>query len=225
MSIKEMWHDAVGVPGPGKIVCVGLNYRDHASEGGDDLPPAPLLFGKFSNAACADGDAIVLPARSSHVDAEAELAAVVGRTCRDVSRDDAIDVLAGYTCANDVSARDFQFADGQWLRGKGYDTFCPLGPRIVPVSELGDARGLRVRQLLNGEVLQDATTDELIFDVRELIAYASAIMTLEPGDVLCTGTPAGVGYFRDPRVALAPGDEVVVEVEGVGTLRNPVVAA
>jgi 5-carboxymethyl-2-hydroxymuconate isomerase len=224
MSTEEMWRGAVGVSGPGKIVCVGLNYRDHASEGGDELPPAPLLFGKFSNAVCADGEPIVLPAGSTHVDAEAELAAVIGTTCRNVSRDDAIDVLAGYTCANDVSARDFQFADGQWLRGKGYDTFCPLGPVIVPAAELGDARGLRVRQLLNGEVLQDATTDELIFDVRELVAYVSAVMTLEPGDVLCTGTPAGVGYFRDPRIALAPGDEVVVEVEGVGTLRNPVTA-
>jgi 2-keto-4-pentenoate hydratase/2-oxohepta-3-ene-1,7-dioic acid hydratase in catechol pathway len=224
MSLETVWTAATGVPRPGKIVCVGLNYRDHAQEGGDELPTAPLLFGKFSNAACGPGDAIVLPAQSEHVDAEAELAVVIGTPCREVSAGETLDVIAGYTCANDVSARDMQFADGQWLRGKGYDTFCPLGPAIVPPRELGDALGLRIRQTLNGRVLQDSSTDELIFGVHELVAYVSAVMSLEPGDVICTGTPSGVGYFREPRVALAPGDEVIVEIEGLGSLRNPVTA-
>jgi 2-keto-4-pentenoate hydratase/2-oxohepta-3-ene-1,7-dioic acid hydratase in catechol pathway len=210
---------------PQKIVCVGLNYRDHAEEGGDALPTSPLLFAKFSNTVCGPDEPIVLPAESDHVDAEAELAVVIGERCHGVEAAAALEVIAGYTCANDVSARDLQFADGQWLRGKGFDTFCPLGPAIIPVSELGDASGLRVRQTLNGEVLQDSSTDQLIFGVRELVEFVSRVISLEPGDVICTGTPAGVGYFREPRVALAPGDNVAVEVEGVGMLSNPVTAA
>jgi 2-keto-4-pentenoate hydratase/2-oxohepta-3-ene-1,7-dioic acid hydratase in catechol pathway len=225
MRLEDIWSAAVGVPSPGKIVCVGLNYRQHAAEGGDKLPSAPLLFGKFANTVCGHDDPIVLPRHSSHVDAEAELAVVIGERCHAVRPGHALDVIAGYTCANDVSARDFQFSDGQWLRAKGYDTFCPLGPEIVPVDELGAAEDLRVRQLLNGEVLQDQSTSELVFDVPALIAYISGVMTLQPGDVICTGTPAGVGYFREPKVALAPGDRVTIEVERVGTLTNTVVAA
>jgi 2-keto-4-pentenoate hydratase/2-oxohepta-3-ene-1,7-dioic acid hydratase in catechol pathway len=224
VSIEELWRGATGVSGPGKIVCVGLNYRAHAAEGGEDLPPAPLLFGKFANTLCGDGDAIVLPAGSEHVDAEAELAVVIGTACRKVGRDDALDVIAGYTCANDVSARDFQFKDGQWLRGKGHDSFCPVGPVVVPASEIGEPDALVVRQVLNGEILQEQTTADLIFDVRELVAYISGVMSLEPGDLILTGTPSGVGYFREPRVALAPGDEVRVEIDGVGVLTNHVVA-
>jgi 2-keto-4-pentenoate hydratase/2-oxohepta-3-ene-1,7-dioic acid hydratase in catechol pathway len=201
---------------------VGLNYRDHADEGNVELPTEPLLFGKFSNCASGAGDPIVLPPASTHVDAEAELALVISRTARSVPADDALDVLLGYTCANDVSARNLQFGDGQWFRGKNFDGFCPLGPEIVPVSELGDASSVRVRQRLNGELLQDGTTRDLIFDVRTLIAFVSKVLTLERGDVICTGTPSGVGFYREPKVALAPGDQVEIEIEGVGVLANPV---
>jgi 2-keto-4-pentenoate hydratase/2-oxohepta-3-ene-1,7-dioic acid hydratase in catechol pathway len=211
----------------GKIVCVGLNYRAHAAEHGpgEDPPAEPLLFGKFANAVIGNGDAIVLPPEATHVDAEAELAVVIGSQVRRVSEADALDAVAGYLCANDVSARNLQYGDGQWLRGKSFDTFCPVGPgEPVPVSELGDARGLRVVQRLNGEVLQDGNTADLIFGVRRLVAHASSVFTLEPGDLILTGTPEGVGYFRDPRVSLGAGDVVEVEVEGIGVLRNPVVA-
>jgi 5-carboxymethyl-2-hydroxymuconate isomerase len=150
---------------------------------------------------------------------------VIGRRARFVSPEDALESLAGYTCANDVSARDFQFRDGQWLRGKSFDSFCPLLPELRPVEELGDAGNLRIVQRLNGERLQDSRTSLLIFGVRELVAHASTVFTLEPGDVILTGTPAGVGIFRDPKVSLAPGDEVEIEIEAIGTLRNPVVAA
>jgi 2-keto-4-pentenoate hydratase/2-oxohepta-3-ene-1,7-dioic acid hydratase in catechol pathway len=217
-GVHDEWRQRFGRPEP-KIVCVGLNYRDHASEGGQDLPAAPLLFAKLPNTLCGDGEAIVLPDGVGHVDAEAELAVVIGRTARKVARDDAFDFVAGYTCANDVSAREVQFADGQWFRGKGYDTFCPLGPAIVEVPDPSD---LRIVQRLNGEALQDSRTSQLIFDIPALIAYISAVLTLEPGDLVLTGTPAGVGVFRDPKVGLRPGDVVEIEIEGVGTLRNEV---
>jgi 2,4-didehydro-3-deoxy-L-rhamnonate hydrolase len=201
-----------------------LNYRDHAEEQGAELPKEPLLFGKFPNALCGDGDAIAIPPEATHVDAEAELAVEIGRRARRIRADDALDIVAGYRCANDVSARNLQYGDGQWLRGKSFDTFCPVGGELVPVSELGDADGLRVTQRLNGETLQDGNTRDLIFAVRRLVAHASNVFTLEPGDLILTGTPAGVGVFRKPPVSLAPGDVVEVEVEGIGTLRNPVVA-
>ena len=200
-------------------MCVGLNYRDHAAEGGQDLPAAPLLFAKLPNTICSDGDAIVLPGGVGHVDAEAELAVVIGRTAHEVARDDAYDFIAGYTCANDVSARDVQFSDGQWFRGKGYDTFCPLGPAIVSVDDPSD---LRIVQRLNGTALQDSRTSQLIFDVPTLIEYISAVLTLEPGDLVLTGTPSGVGVFHDPKISLQAGDTVEVEIEGVGLLRNEV---
>ena len=211
---------------PQKIVCVGMNYRDHTSELGGSLPPEPLLFGKFASTVVGDGGAIVLPPESAHVDAEAELAVVIGKTVRRVPPERALDAVAGYLCANDVTARDLQFGDGQWTRGKGFDTFCPVGPgdEPVPVSQLGDGSGLRVVQRLNGEVLQDGSTSDLIFDVRALVAYASNVFTLEPGDLILTGTPAGVGWARDPRVSLRDGDVVEVEVERIGVLRNPVSA-
>ena len=220
-TVQDVWEERFGRREP-KIVCVGLNYRAHAAEGGQDVPSAPILFAKFANTLCGDGDGIVLPPASGHVDAEAELAVVIGRRAHAVRREDAFDVVAGYCCANDVSERDAQFADGQWFRGKGYDTFCPVGPEIV---ELDDPSDLRVVQRLNGQVLQDARTSSLIFDVPTLIEYISHVVTLEPGDLVLTGTPEGVGVVREPKIALLPGDVVEVEVEGIGVIRNPVVAA
>ena len=219
---RKDWLTRFGRTEP-KIVCVGLNYTDHAVEQGVKLPANPMLFAKFANALCGDGDAVVLRHGIGHVDAEAELAVVIGREARDVPVDDALAAVAGYVCANDVSARDLQFGDGQWFRGKSQDTFCPVGPRVVPVSDLGDAADLRVVQRLNGAVLQDSRTSRLIFGVRELVAFVSRAATLLPGDLILTGTPEGVGVFRTPKVSLRPGDVVEVEVEGIGVLRNPVI--
>ena len=211
----------LAIPRPGKIVCVGLNYRDHAAEGGQDLPKAPLLFAKWPNTLIGDGDAVVLPPESTQVDYEAELGVVIGAKAKRVSENDALDHVAGYICVNDVSARDLQFADGQWTRGKSPDTFCPVGPRLVPRDEIADPQALAIRCIVNGEALQDSSTAQMIFSVAEIIAYTSQIVTLEPGDLIATGTPAGVGIFRDPKVLLKDGDEVSVEIEGLGTLTNP----
>lgn len=219
-SVRDEWQRRFGRPEP-KIVCVGLNYSDHAAEQGLELPSAPLLFAKTSNTLRADGDDIPLPPHIGHVDAEAELAVVIERRASRLSADDALEAVAGYTAANDVSARDIQFGDKQWFRGKSFDGFCPIGPRIVPTTELGDAADLRVVQRLNGETLQDSTTSRLVFGVGELVAYVSGALTLEPGDLILTGTPAGVGIFREPPVSLRPGDVVEIEVEGIGVLRNP----
>jgi 2-keto-4-pentenoate hydratase/2-oxohepta-3-ene-1,7-dioic acid hydratase in catechol pathway len=212
----------LGIPRPGKIVCVGLNYRDHAAEGGMDLPKAPLLFAKWPNTLIGHGDPIVLPPESAQVDYEAELGVVIGTKARRVSERDALDHVDGYICLNDVSARDLQFADGQWTRGKSPDTFCPVGPRLVPRAEIDDPQALAIRCIVNGEALQDSSTAQMIFSVAEIIAYASQVITLEPGDLIATGTPAGVGVFRDPKVLLQAGDEVSVEIEGLGTLTNPI---
>jgi 2-keto-4-pentenoate hydratase/2-oxohepta-3-ene-1,7-dioic acid hydratase in catechol pathway len=222
-DVRKLWQEQFGRREPSKIICVGLNYHDHAAEQGTALPEEPLLFAKFANALCGPDDPIVLPPESKHVDAEAELAVIVGRAARRVSAHDALSVVAGYTVANDVSARDLQFKDGQWLRAKSFDTFCPLLPDAVAADEFGDGSGRRISQRLNGDFLQDATTSDLIFDVPQLVAHASTVFTLEPGDLILTGTPAGVGIFRDPPVALADGDEVEIEIEGIGVLRNPVV--
>ena len=221
-GVEKTWRELFETAGPSKIICVGLNYRDHAAEGAQELPGEPLLFAKFANTIIDDGDAIRLPKASDHVDAEAELAVVIGRVASAVSPDDALEHVYGYSVGNDVSARDLQFRDGQWFRGKGYDTFCPLLSTLVPLVELGAASDLRVTQRLNGELLQDARTSSLIFDIPTLISYISGVLTLRPGDVILTGTPEGVGYFRTPKVALCPGDVVEVEIEGVGLLRNPV---
>jgi 2,4-diketo-3-deoxy-L-fuconate hydrolase len=210
MSVRDEWGERFGRRDP-KIVCVGLNYKAHAGESGGELPKAPLLFGKFANTLVGDGDAIVLPPGIGHVDAEAELAVVIGEG----------GMIYGYTCANDVSARDAQFGDGQWFRGKGFDTFCPVGPRIVPAAEL-EPSDLQIQQRLNGDVLQDSRTSDLIFDVPTLVSYVSQAITLEPGDLILTGTPEGVGVFREPKIALAPGDVVEIEIEGIGVLRNEV---
>jgi 2-keto-4-pentenoate hydratase/2-oxohepta-3-ene-1,7-dioic acid hydratase in catechol pathway len=219
-AVRAQWADRFGRPEP-KIVCVGLNYSDHAGEQGVEAPKAPLLFGKFANTLCGDGDAIVLPAGIGHVDAEAELAVVIGERASHVSESSAMDVIAAYTCANDVSARDAQFSDGQWFRAKGFDGFCPVGPQLVDAAGL-DPSDLRVRQRLNGEVLQDSRTSNLIFTIPVLVSYISQAITLEPGDLILTGTPEGVGVFRDPKVPLRDGDVVEIEIEGIGILRNDV---
>jgi len=207
-----------------KIICVGRNYAEHAAELGDDPPTSPLLFGKFENTLIGPDVPIVLPLEATHVDAEAELCVEIGTGGRRIAESDALEHVRGYRCANDLSARNIQYSEAQWTRAKGFDTFCPLGPECVPVSELGDGSGLRVVQRLNGEMLQDGNTVDLIFTVPFLIAYISATFTLEPGDLILTGTPPGVGWARDPKRPLRPGDVVEVEVEGIGVLRNPVVA-
>ena len=207
---------------PGKIVCVGLNYHDHAEEGGQDLPKAPLLFAKWPNTLIGDGEPIVLPEESTQVDYEAELGVVIGTTAKHVSERDALEIVQGYICVNDVSARDLQFGDGQWTRGKSPDTFCPVGPRLVPREEIEDPQALAIRCVLNGQTMQNSSTSQMIFSVAEIIAYVTRVVTLEPGDLIATGTPAGVGVFRDPKVLLKDGDEVSVQIEGLGTLTNPV---
>ena len=208
---------------PGKIVCVGLNYRDHAEEQGVELPEEPLLFAKWPNALVGPGDPIVIPPLVTQCDYEAELGVVMGARVRGVSAENALEAVRGYVCANDVSARDLQFKDGQWTRGKSLDTFCPVGA-LVPAEEVPDPHDLRIRAIVSGEVLQDSTTANLIFGVDAIISHASQTMTLEPGDLILTGTPAGVGFFRDPQRLLRPGDDVTIEIERVGVLTNPVVA-
>lgn len=207
---------------PQKIVCVGLNYKDHAEEQGVDLPERPLLFAKWPNTLIGPGEPIVLPAISTKVDYEAELGVVIGSRVRGATVENALEAVAGYVCLNDVSARDLQFSDGQWVRGKSLDTFCPVGPRLVPASEIPDPQALRIRAILNGEVMQDSTTANMVFSVAEIIAFVSQAITLEPGDLIATGTPAGVGIFRDPKVLLEDGDEITIEIEGIGALTNPV---
>ena len=210
---------------PQKIVCVGLNYRDHAEEQGVDLPERPILFAKWPNTLIGPGEPIVVPAISEQVDYEAELGVVIGERVKGVSTENALEAVAGYVCVNDVSARDLQFADGQWVRGKSPDTFCPVGPRLVPRDEIPDPQALRIRALLNGEALQDSTTANMVFGVAEIVAFVSQAITLDPGDLIATGTPAGVGAFRKPPVFMKPGDEITIEIDGVGALTNPVRAA
>ena len=213
------------VPRPGKLICIGLNYRDHAAESNLPLPKEPVVFSKFSTAVIAPGEPVVIPASSTQVDYEAELAVVIGRRAKQVAASRALDYVFGYTCLNDVSARDFQFADGQWQRGKSCDTFAPMGPTIVSADELRDPHKLPIKLILNGATMQDSNTNQLIFGVPELIEFLSRTITLEPRDVIATGTPSGVGFARKPPVYLKPGDEMVVDIEGIGKLNNPVVAA
>ena len=206
---------------PGKIIAVGRNYHEHAAEEGKTAPADPVLFAKFPNALVGDrADIVWRTADTDQVDYEAELAVVIGRTARDVPVSQALDHVLGYTCLNDVSARDLQFGDGQWVRGKSLDTFCPMGPWIVTRDALPDPGALHIRCLVNDEVLQDAATSEMVHDVPDLVAFCSRFMTLEPGDVIATGTPGGVGVFREPPRFLLDGDEVVVEIDGVGRLVN-----
>ncbi|MBX0325105.1 2,4-diketo-3-deoxy-L-rhamnonate hydrolase [Halomicroarcula sp. F13] len=211
------------VPRPGKMICVGLNYHDHAEEQDEEVPERPLLFGKAGTAVTNPGDPIVHPSELDEVDYEVELGVVIGRTAKDVSAEDARDYIAGYTAINDVSGRDAQFDDGQFFRGKSYDTFAPMGPALVPDDRL-DPSSLDVACRVNGDTKQSSNTEEFIFGVAEVVEYISGITTLRPGDVISTGTPGGVGIFRDPPELLEPGDTVDVEIEGIGTLTNHVVA-
>jgi 2-keto-4-pentenoate hydratase/2-oxohepta-3-ene-1,7-dioic acid hydratase in catechol pathway len=208
---------------PGKIVAIGRNYVDHAIEGGEAPPSAPLIFTKLPNSLSAHNAPIVLPVISTQVDYEAELAVVIGRRARRVSESDALNYVFGYTLINDVSARDLQFGDGQWVRGKGLDGFAPLGPFITTRDEIADVHALNIEGRLNGDVMQSSNTGKMIFKVPYLISYISQAITLEPGDVIATGTPEGVGIFRNPPIVLKPGDVFEVTIERLGTLRNPVV--
>jgi 2,4-diketo-3-deoxy-L-fuconate hydrolase len=224
---------------PGKVICVGLNYADHAAEGGRPTPERPLLFAKFANAVIGDGDAVVHPEDSHALDLEVELGVVIGRTARRVPAAQAMDHVAGYVVLNDISARDWQGVpaalrdgekgDGQWVRAKGSDTFLPMGPDFVTADELDPRDGLRLRSWRitpdgTEHPMQDGTTLDMIWDVPALIEYISRSVTLDAGDVIATGTPSGVGVFRDPPVFLQPGDRVRCEIEGIGSVSNPVVA-
>jgi 2-keto-4-pentenoate hydratase/2-oxohepta-3-ene-1,7-dioic acid hydratase in catechol pathway len=213
---------------PPAIFCIGLNYRRHAAETGAALPEWPVLFMKSPGAVQDPEGPITLPRAlaSGQVDYEGELAVVIGRRCRNVSRDEALGAVLGFTCGNDVSARDWQkqWGGGQWCRGKTFDTFAPLGPVLVPLAELSDPLSLGLRTTLNGEVVQEGNTSDMIFDVPSLIAFLSGSTTLLPGTVIFTGTPEGVGMAATPPRWLRPGDVVSVEIEGIGTLTNPVMA-
>ncbi len=213
------------VTDPNKILCIGLNYRDHAIEGGKAIPTEPVVFGKFNNTLIAHGEPIVLPPVSKKVDYEAELVVVIGRRGRSIPVDQALAHVAGYTVGHDVSARDWQFRgeEKQWIIGKTFDTFAPTGPVLVTADEVRNPHNLRVQLRLNGQTMQDSNTREFIFKVPELIAFLSQVVTLEPGDLIFTGTPPGVGGARKPPVFLKPGDVTEVEIEGLGVLRNPVV--
>lgn len=211
---------------PGKLLAVGNNYLAHARESGKDAPGAPVIFAKATSSVIGPGEAISFSTdHSIQVDYEGELAVVMGRTTRRVAPEQALQHIFGYTVCNDVSARDAQFGDGQWVRGKSFDTFAPLGPWVVTAESIPDPQTLAIRTRVNGVPLQDGTTSQMIFSVAELIAYISTYITLEPGDVVATGTPEGVGFARVPPIFLGDGDLVEVEVEGIGVLRNPVAVA
>jgi 5-carboxymethyl-2-hydroxymuconate isomerase len=216
-----MWSDQFQLPG--KIVAIGLNYMDHVRETGMEDPQRPLVFTKFASSVIGDGEGIVIDRElTERVDWEVELGVVIDRRMSRVAADDVFEHIRGYTVANDVSARDIQFADGQWVRGKSLDTFCPLGPRLVPAGEIEDPQALGLRTRVNGETVQDSNTSEMVFGVAELLSFCSRSFPLEPGDVVLTGTPWGCGEFMDPVRSLQHGDVVEVEVDGIGTLRNPV---
>ena len=209
---------------PGKIVAIGLNYLDHIRESNLGRPERPLVFAKFPSSVIGPADAIELDETlTSRVDWEVELAVVVGRRMRRVAERDALDHVLGYTVGNDVSARDVQFSESQWIRAKSFDTFCPLGPVVVTTDEIADPQALALRTRVNGELMQDSSTAEMVFGVAELLAFCSRSFTLEPGDVVLTGTPWGCGEFMDPPRSLAAGDVVETEIDGIGVLRNPVV--
>ena len=212
------------VPRPGKIVCVGLNYRAHVDEGVFEVPDYPALFPKYADALVGAGQPVLVPPESEAADYEAELAFVVGRSVRRASGEEALAAVAGYTIANDVTMRDYQYKTHQWLQGKTWAASTPLGPYLVTPDEVGDPHALDISLTLNGERMQDANTSAFIFDIPTLVATISEFMPLHPGDVVLTGTPSGVGYRRDPKVLLADGDRMVVEIENVGRLENPVVA-
>jgi 2-keto-4-pentenoate hydratase/2-oxohepta-3-ene-1,7-dioic acid hydratase in catechol pathway len=211
---------------PRKIVCIGLNYKDHAAESGAPIPRDPVLFSKYATALIGHGQAIVLPPVSQEVDYEAELVIVIGRRGRNIPAASAMEYVAGYTVGHDVSARDWQLKkDGkQWMAGKTFDTFAPAGPYLVTADEVPDPQNLRIQLRLNGQTMQDSRTNQLIFSVAQIVAYLSLVFTVEPGDLIFTGTPPGVGMARKPPVFLKAGDVCEVEIEGLGVLRNPVTA-
>jgi 2-keto-4-pentenoate hydratase/2-oxohepta-3-ene-1,7-dioic acid hydratase in catechol pathway len=214
------------IPRPGKIVCIGLNYRDHAAESGMAVPKEPVVFSKYTSAVIGPDDAIMLPPDSSEVDYEAELVFVMGKTARNVSAADALSYVAGYTCGHDVSARDYQIkrGGGQWMIGKTFDTFAPMGPVLVTADERIDPHNLPIRCVVNGETLQNSSTSQFIFNIPQAVEYLSHVMTLEPGDVVFTGTPPGVGFARKPPVFLKDGDVAEIQIDGIGVLKNPVKA-
>lgn len=207
---------------PQKIIGIGLNYHDHADEVGLPKPEEPLLFAMFANAIIGPEEDILIPEMSDQIDFEAEMGVVIGRRGRHIPIGETLDYIAGYTIVNDVSARDLQFSDNQWIRGKTFDTFAPIGPCMVTTTDLADGDGLTITLRLNGETMQTSNTRNLIFKVPELVSYTSRVLTLEPGDVIATGTPSGVGFSRKPPVFMKPGDIVEIDLEGVGTLRNRV---
>jgi 2-keto-4-pentenoate hydratase/2-oxohepta-3-ene-1,7-dioic acid hydratase in catechol pathway len=212
------------VPRPGKIIAVGLNYRDHLMESGaKEAPTSPLIFAKFTTSICGPDDVIVLPASDAKVDYEAELGVVIGKRGKAIAAQKAYEYVAGYMPLNDVSARAWQFADKQWVRGKSCDTFCPTGPYLVTRDEVPEPHNLAIQTRVSGTVLQNSNTAKMIFHIPQLIEYISASITLEPGDIIATGTPEGVGAFREPPIYLKAGDEVEVEIEKLGVLKNPVV--
>ncbi|MFI7452942.1 fumarylacetoacetate hydrolase family protein [Nonomuraea sp. NPDC049714] len=212
------------IPRPEKILCIGLNYRSHSEESGFDVPDYPAVFARFANGLVAHGAPLVRPNASGLLDYECELAVVIGKGGRHIAEHEALDHIAGYSLFNDGSVRDFQMKSQQWTMGKAFDATGAFGPELVTGDELPDGcSGLRIRTILNGEVLQDANTEDMIFDVPRLIAILSEAMTLAPGDVIVTGTPNGIGAFRNPQVWLQPGDECTIEIERIGTLTNPVV--
>ncbi|MGH7126991.1 MAG: fumarylacetoacetate hydrolase family protein [Planctomycetaceae bacterium] len=214
------------IPDPGKILCIGLNYRDHAEESGAEVPAEPVVFSKFSQCVIGPEQPIVLPSVARQVDYEAELVVVIGRAAKNVPEAAAMQHVAGYMNGHDVSARDWQIGrpGGQWLLGKTPDTFAPTGPHLVTADEIPDPENLRIQLRLNGETMQDSRTREFIFGIGRLIAHVTQLVTLHPGDLIFTGTPPGVGMARKPPVFLKPGDTVEVEIEGLGVLQNPVVA-
>jgi len=212
------------IPRPAKILCIGLNYRDHAAESKMEIPSVPTVFAKFSNAVIGPGDPIILSSATQKPDYEAEFAVVIGKKAKHVANSQWKDHIFGYTILNDVSARDVQLATSQWTVGKSFDTFAPIGPHIVTADEVPDPHALDIRLSIGGETLQHSNTRELIFKIPDLIEYLSRAMTLEPGDIISTGTPAGVGLGRNPQRWLQAGEEVVIEIEKIGTLRNPVIA-
>jgi 2-keto-4-pentenoate hydratase/2-oxohepta-3-ene-1,7-dioic acid hydratase in catechol pathway len=212
------------IPRPPKLICVGLNYRDHAAETGAKIPNVPTIFNKFATAVIGPGDNIVLPKVSKAPDYEAEFAFVIGRGGRRIAEANWADHVFGYTIVNDVSARDYQRATTQWLMGKTFDTFAPIGPWIVTADEIADPHDLDIQLEINGETLQESNTREMIFKIPDLIAFLSSVFTLEPGDIVATGTPAGVGFVRKPPRYLHPGERVIIRIAGIGELQNPVVA-
>ena len=210
------------VPDPDKILCLGLNYRAHAAEAGLALPSVPVFFAKFRNSLGGPHSPVLLPRVSTQIDYEGELVAVIGKRCKEVSEADALSYVAGYTIMNDISARDVQTQTSQWTAGKALDTFAPMGPGIVPASEIPDPQNLTLTTRVNGEVVQHTNTGDMVFTVAQAIAFLSHLMTLEPGDIIATGTPSGVGFTRTPPLFLKDGDVTEVEIEGIGRISNPV---